>query len=80
LSQQAFQQSAAILQQRGAQGLLDPLGGNGLALLQPLGKEFQECFGFAVALGLDLVEFFLRSAASDRVWATVRVTNCSASS
>ena len=81
LSQQALQESAAIFQQGRPQGLLDPFGGDLVTLVQPLRKEFQEGFGFAVTLGLDRGEFFLRSAvASWRVCATVRVTNCSASS
>ena len=80
LRQQVFQEPPPILQQGRPQGLLDPLGGHRLAPLLPLREEFQERFGFAVALGLDRVEFFLRSSAAWRVWLTVRVTNCSASS
>ena len=81
LRQQTFQEAAAIFQQGGPQRLLDPLGGARFAPGQPLCEEVQERFGFAVALALDRGEFFLLSAtAAWRVWDTVRVTNCSASS
>jgi hypothetical protein len=62
LGQQPFQQTPSILQQGSAQGAFNPLGWHGLALLQPLLKEPQEAFGFPVAFGLDLLEFFLRSS------------------
>lgn len=81
LRQQMFQEPPPIFQQGRAQGLFDPFGGDRLAAVQPPLEQVQEGFGFAVALGLDVVEFFLRSvAASWRIWATVRVTNGSASS
>jgi hypothetical protein len=79
LRQQPFQQPTAILQQGGPQGLLDPFGGPWRSLRQPLLEQFQEGFGFPVALGVDFLEFFLASAArSRRVWFTVTSTNSSA--
>src|SRR5712692_5865899 len=80
LRQQVFQQPAAIFEQGGAQGRFDPFGANRLPSLQPLLEELQEGFGFLVAFGLEFLEFFLPSLASDaRVLATVRSTNSSAS-
>jgi hypothetical protein len=65
--QQILQQAPPVLQERRAQGRFDPFGGKLRPLLEPLRKDFQEGFGFLVALGLDSLKFFLRSASDARV-------------
>ena len=64
LGQQIFQQSPPVFQQGGAERVFKPLGGHGLALLKALPEEPQERFGFPVAFGLNLLEFFLHSTVS----------------
>lgn len=65
LGQQMFQQSAPVFQQGGPQRGFEPLSGDPFPLLKTLPEELQEGFGFPVAFGLDLVEFFYTPRSPD---------------